>query len=163
MILRWPWRRVEQSILMVCRANVCRSPMAEALLRHKLKQAGLHGRVSAASAGIGAIGGQAMDPRARQVLQACNVVPGRHRSRPLKADDCQRHDLVLAMDREVLHMLEKQCPAPLQHKLQLVTHWSTTFEDQDVPDPYYGNLPGFERVLGMLDEALDGLLQRALQ
>ncbi len=162
--MRWfrRWRRPEVSILLVCRANVCRSPMAEALLRHRLERLGLSRRVRTASAGTGAVAGAPPDPRGRSVLAERGVPMLRRRSRPLHRRDFARHDHILAMDEEVLAVLRERCPARWQDRLQLVTRWQEDLADRGIPDPYYGNLPGFERVCDLLEQALEGFIEKAL-
>jgi len=162
MIFRWRTRGSKIGVLLVCRANICRSPMAEALLVHKLDLAGRAGQIRTDSAGTGAFPGQAVDPRVKKVLEAEGIPLKRKRARPLGPDDFEAHDFILAMDGKVLENLHTHCPAPLREKLHLVTRWSPELEGNDIPDPYYGNLSGFERVHGLLDGALDAFIEKAL-
>ncbi len=156
------WRRPDASILLVCRANVCRSPMAEALLRHRLEQLGLSHRVRIASAGTSAVAGAPPDPRGRSVLAERGVPMTRRRSRPLNRRDYERYDHILAMDEEVLAMLQERCPTRWQERVQLVTRWQDGQAEKGIPDPYYGNLSGFERVCDLLEQALDAFIEKAL-
>jgi protein-tyrosine phosphatase len=68
-------------------------------------------------------------------------------------------DYILAMDRENLVALLKRCPPEHRHKVRLYLSFSSQFEDQEVPDPYYGGSQGFERVLDMVEDAARGLLE----
>ncbi len=160
MILSW-LRPPPLRVLMVCRANVCRSPMAEALLHHRLAAMGLDRQVEVDSAGVAAVRGLPPDPRGNRVLADWGVPPARGRSRPLAARDFERHDFLLAMDPETEAALRRRCPDPFLEKVHLVTHWLGD-GGNGVPDPYYGNLPAFERARDLLDPALDAFLEEAL-
>ena len=76
----------------------------------------------------------------------------------MQADDFRRHDLILAMDHENMARLEQQCPPALQHKLHLLTQFCTRHRSATVPDPYYGGANGFEKVLDLVEDACDGVL-----
>jgi protein-tyrosine phosphatase len=76
----------------------------------------------------------------------------------VSANDFERFDYVLAMDRENYQHLEVICPKGQQHKLKLFLEYAPHLEILEVPDPYYGGLSGFERVLDMVETAAAGLL-----
>lgn len=144
---------------MVCMGNLCRSPMAEAVLRSKLTQAGLAAAVVVDSAGThGFHKGSLPDPRAAaQALQRGYSLKGL-KSRPLVPDDFSRFDLVLAMDRDNLDTLLDRCP-PVEHaRLQLLLSFAPEGSVDEVPDPYYGSVAGFDRALDLIEPACDGLL-----
>ena len=161
MILAW-WKRPKLRVLLVCRANVCRSPMGEALLRRRLGSMGLHRQVAVASAGTTAVRGQPPDPRAKAALAAAGCPPPRGASRPLTPRDFQRHNFILAVDRPVLDHLHHHCPDPLQDRLNLVTAWAEGLAGIEIPDPYYGSAVAFDRVRDLLDHALGHFVERAL-
>lgn len=143
-------------VLLVCLGNICRSPMADALLRHKLDQRGLGDRFEVDSAGTGAWHvGERPDPRTAQVLRA-HGVPVVGRARQVAPSDFQTFDHILAMDRSNLSKLQSLCPAPHRGKIALALEPTTGGE---VPDPYYDD-NGFEHVYALLDEALDAWLER---
>ena len=163
MSIQWPWKREGIGILMVCRANICRSPMAEAILRHKLELRGMAGRIQVASAGTHvAAGGAPPDPRVLAVLEKSGISLKPRRSRSIRSTDFEQQRFILAMDEENLAHLQKICPQSLQEKLHLVTSFSDPLPPEGIPDPYFGNPAGFERVRDLLDLALEGFLETAL-
>lgn len=146
-------------ILLVCMANMCRSPMAEAVLRRLAHQAGLSARLVVDSAGTHVHGaGRRLDSRALQVLQQHHYPLGKVRSRLVIALDFECFDMILAMDLDVLETLTRRCPPPYQHKLALFLAQAPALGVLEVPDPYFGNLAGFERVLELCEAGAHGLI-----
>lgn len=147
------------SVLMICMGNICRSPMAEAVLRGKLQQAGLAGQVRVDSAGThGFHRGAAPDPRA--VAQAARRgwrLDGQ-KSRPVVEADFERFDLLLAMDEDNLAELRERCPEPLADRLGLLLDHAPWLDSREVPDPYYGPVTGFDHALDLIEPACDGLM-----
>jgi len=141
------------SVLLVCTANICRSPMAEAVL----KAQGLVGLVQSAGARAGPRG-EPVDARAARALQGRGyALPKRWRSRRVQVEDLQRFDLVLAMDLDNLRDLRELAPGPLQDKLHLFLDCVPGRAGQEVPDPYFGSVQGFEHVLDLLELGVQGL------
>lgn len=148
------------SVLLVCMGNICRSPTAEGVLRSMLEQAGLGGRVLLDSAGTHAYHvGEAPDPRSRRAAARRGYRLDSLRARQVEAADFERFDLILAADRQNLRELKRLCPPMLQHKLDLMLA-PLGRADDEVPDPYYGQGDGFERVLDLLEEAGRGWIAR---
>lgn len=146
------------ALLLVCTANICRSPMAEAVI----KAQGLFARVESAGVHAGPRG-EPVDPRAARVLAKRGYELGRRwRSRPLPLDQLEQFDLVLAMEQEHLDWLRERCPAHLHGRLRLLTDFVPGRAGDEVPDPYYGSEQGFENVLALLEQGAAGLRQ-ALQ
>ncbi len=149
------------SVLFVCTENICRSPMAQGLLEHKLRQAKLHRLVQVESAGVCASQpGHRPDIRVQKVARANGVKLRRIKARRIKAEDFSRFDYILAMDAEHCAELEDICPPEHRHKVGLVMNYAPQTEMREVPDPYYGSLEGFNRVFNLLDLALDGLMNQ---
>lgn len=152
----------ELSVLLVCMGNICRSPTAEGVLREKARQAGLEARLRIDSAGTHDYHvGSPPDPRARQAALGRGYDLSALRGRQVADEDFQRFDYILAMDRDNLANLLARCPAELRHKVRLFLSFSRRFADREVPDPYYGGSRGFEEVLDMVEDAVEGLLEEA--
>jgi len=152
-----PIRRV----LMVCMGNICRSPTAEGVLRHKLKRAGLDGQVEVDSAGTHASwhAGEPPDPRSsRHAARRGYDITGQ-RARLVVPADFERFDLLLAMDDDNLAFLEEICPRQHRPKLGKLTDHGLRFDVDEVPDPYQGSAADFERVLDLVEDACDGLVR----
>jgi protein-tyrosine phosphatase len=147
-------------ISFVCLGNICRSPTAEAVMRHLVKQAGLEDQVFIDSAGTGDWHvGEARDRRSSEV--------GRRRGMPLtgcarqfRPPDFERFDYVLAMDRANLRVLRQLARDPEEHaRLHLFRSFDPTAPmDAEVPDPYYGGPQGFDEVLDICERGCRGLL-----
>ena len=147
-------------ILFVCLGNICRSPTAEGVMRSKLQQAGLDDRVVIDSAGTGAWHvGRQPDPRTRAAaaLRGYDLEP--LRARQVEVQDFQRFDLILAMDQANLRDLRQLRPATASAELDLFLRRGG-LHALEVPDPYYGGSDGFERVLDMVEQACDHLIQQ---
>ncbi|WP_455280377.1 low molecular weight protein-tyrosine-phosphatase [Cupriavidus necator] len=151
------------AILMCCMGNICRSPTAEGVLRAKLAAAGLEPLVELDSAGTHEYHlGHPPDPRAqRHALQrGYDLSP--LRARKVGLPDFDRFDLILAMDRENLAGLARLRP-DVGDKLRLLMSFATRHHADEVPDPYYGEGDGFERVLDYIEDACDGLVEMLRQ
>lgn len=145
-------------VLFVCLGNICRSPTAEGVLRHKLRAAGLEGRIEVDSAGTGDWHvGKAADIRTRQAAQQRGYDLSALRGRQVKAADFNAFDLILAMDNSNLHDLQQLRPSNASAELDLFLR-RYQLELDEVPDPYYGGEAGFEQVLDLLEQACDALL-----
>src|SRR5690606_16028733 len=99
--------RMTYRILTVCTGNICRSPMAELLLREAAREAGLDGEIAVASVGTtGWEEGNPIDPRAGQLLRGLGIDPSAHRARAMDREELARADLVLALDHDHVGPLE---------------------------------------------------------
>ncbi|MGH8435424.1 MAG: low molecular weight protein-tyrosine-phosphatase [Pseudomonas sp.] len=145
-------------ILFVCLGNICRSPTAEGVFRHKLQEAGLLGQVEVDSAGTGDWHiGKAADTRTRRAAQLRGYDLSQLRGRQIGVMDFQAFDLILAMDQNNLKHLNTMRPANAKAELDLFLRRYELALDE-VPDPYYGGAEGFEQVLDLIEQASDALL-----
>lgn len=152
-------RKEVSSILFVCMGNICRSPTAEAVLRELAARRGLAHRVEADSAGThGAHVGEPPDARAQAHGARRGYDLGALRARRVQTDDFERFELVLAMDRDNLAHLRSICPPDGATRLHLLMAFAHRHAVDEVPDPYYGPADGFERVLDLVEDACEGLL-----
>ena len=146
-------------LLMVCMGNICRSPMAQMVTQHLAQQSGLGRSVQVDSAGTHAGRTSAPpDPRARAALSKRGYVIGKGRARQVTEQDFERYDLILSMDQANLNDLRRQCPTEHSHKLRLLLEFAPGLDTSEIPDPYYGNAQGFERVLDLCEAGARGLL-----
>lgn len=148
-------------ICFVCLGNICRSPTAEAMMRHLLEEASLTNRVEIDSAGTGAWHvGEPPDARARTAGQRRGIAM-RGKARKVMTADFERFDYLIAMDcsnRDDLLALASAKWA--REKVALLRDFDPQSPpDAEVPDPYYGDGDGFERVLDICESACRGLLE----
>ena len=136
----------KHSILFVCLGNICRSPLAEGVLRHVVEAAGRGSEFSVDSAGTGGWHvGDPPDRRAIAVARRHGVDIARLRGRKLAEADFIRFDLILAMDKANLRTLHALAPTDMRDRVRLFSAVAAGTQD-DVPDPYYGDARDFEAV-----------------
>lgn len=146
-------------VLMVCMANICRSPMACSVAQHLVRQQARHRQFEFDAAGTHAPTlSQRIDPRARQALLKHDVKPVKTRSRQVCLLDFERFDLILAMDNANLAALQRQCPTAMHYKLRLLLSYAPESGFTEVPDPYFGDAAGFEKVRALCESGVRGLL-----
>jgi protein-tyrosine phosphatase len=147
-------------ILFVCMGNICRSPTAEGVFRHKLKEHQLLDHVLVDSAGTHNYHPDAPpDPRSQRHARQRGYDLSGIRARGVQDRDFYHFDLLLTMDWDNRALLEERCPAPLRHKVRGFAEFLPTTQTTVIPDPYYGDNNGFEHVLDLIEEASDGLMQ----
>ena len=147
-------------VLFVCMGNICRSPTAEGVFRKLIQEHGLDRLVEVASAGThGYHIGQEPDQRAQRAAASRGYDLSSIRARKIAPKDFGYFDLVLAMDRDNLESLRLVCPVKHQDRLGLLMHYAKSFDDGEVPDPYYGLGHGFDLVLDMVEDAARGLVE----
>jgi protein-tyrosine phosphatase len=149
-------------VLFVCLGNICRSPMAEGIFAHLVRERGLEGRYAADSAGTGDWHvGQPPDRRAIAAAQKRGV-PLPSVCRQVRKKDFEEFDLIVAMDKNNRRDLESLAPAVHRGKIKLMREYEPADDrGADVPDPYYGGPYEFDSVYEMLrrccERLLDGL------
>ncbi len=147
----------EMKILMVCLGNICRSPLAEGLLRDKIKRLNLSWEVDSAGTS-GWHEGERPDARIAEVSKKNKVSLYGIYSRKLTKEDLKKFDLILTMDSSNYKntlAAAKGDPEAIK-KIHRITEFSTNYKDMDIPDPYFEGR--FETVFEMLDDATDGII-----
>jgi protein-tyrosine phosphatase len=148
-------------VCFVCLGNICRSPTAEAVMRHRLAEAGLSDAIEVESAGTGSWHvGDPPDVRAAGAARARGIVMD-GRAQQFGPGDFDRFDLVLAMDHENADHLRRIAPGPAEAaKVRLLREFDPAADGADlaVPDPYYGGADGFGTVFAQVDAACRGLI-----
>ena len=163
-------------VMTVCTGNICRSPMAEIVLRDRLEAAGLSGRVVVDSSGVSdEEHGNPIDPRARTVLLAHGYpVDGEHRARQVTAADVRSHHLVLAMTAAHARALRRLAASAGSDGAGGAVRMYRSFDPDapdvrpgesehllDVDDPWYGGPENFETCLVEIEAAADGIVDLA--
>ena len=147
-------------VLFVCMGNICRSPTAEGVVRHFLRQKNLEGRVEVDSAGThGYHVGETPDQRTQRAAASRGYDLSNMRARKVAPQDLEYFDLILAMDHNNLEVLKRICPPEKYERLGLFMSYAKNFDDDEVPDPYYGLGHGFDLVLDMVEDAANGLIE----
>jgi len=146
-------------ILMVCLGNICRSPIAEGIMKSKIERYGLQWRVDSAGTGAWHVG-ECPDERAVGISKKYGVDITYQKARQFSPYDFGRFDRIYTMDasnyRDVLQLAlsddEKQ-------KVEMILNELFPGENRQVPDPYY-NDEGFDEVFKMLDEACERIIKK---
>lgn len=138
-------------ILMVCLGNICRSPLAEGILKSKLDPE----RFLIDSAGTGPWHvGEHPDPRSIKVARKYGIDISKQRGRQFSQMDFANFDLIYVMDNENKHQVLQLAPNEnAENKVKLILNELFEYENVDVPDPYHGDDEDFEHVFKLLDEA----------
>lgn len=151
-------------ILFVCLGNICRSPLAEAIMRQLLAEDPVaSSRIEVDSAGIGGWHqGELADPRMR-AHAARRGIEMTHRARQVTDRDFDTFDLIIAMDDGNYEALRELAPTlEQQAKVVRMADYLKQMPWDHIPDPYYGGASGFELVLDLLTEGCTNLYQRCI-
>ncbi|MCJ2876881.1 MULTISPECIES: low molecular weight protein-tyrosine-phosphatase [Agrobacterium] len=147
------------AILFVCMGNICRSPLAEGILRNLADSAALH-QLTVDSAGTGGWHrGDAPDPRSIAMARRHGIDISLQRARQVTAADFETFDLVFAMDENNLANLLRLSSERHRHKIHLFMEYAAGHRE-NVPDPYYGAEDGFLTVYNMLLAGCRSLLEK---
>jgi len=147
-------------ILMVCLGNICRSPLAEGILKSKINSTEIY----VDSAGTSAFHENELpDRRSIQVANKYGIDLTDQRSRPFRKSDFKKFDIIYAMDKSNKKNILKLADSDSdRNKVRLILNESNPGLNLDVPDPYYGGDQGFENVYKMLDEACQTIVKTQL-
>ncbi len=157
-------RLTDTSVLFVCMGNICRSPTAEGMFRHHLREAGLIESVRTDSAGThGYHVGSQPDPRSCEAAAKRGIDISDLRARLLVTEDFHRFEYIVGMDNNNLSIMTVLKPPSSRARVGLLMAYGPPDSPREVPDPYYGGPHGFERVLDMVEAGCRGLLQEILQ
>lgn len=142
---------------MVCLGNICRSPLAEGILRSKLSN-----NYTVDSAGTGGWhAGELPDNRSMEIAQKHGLDISNQRARKFTINDFDAFDLIYAMDKSNYDNIIQLAPnEQSKKKVHLILNELYPNENKDVPDPYYGGLDGFEKVYNMLNDACDVIVKK---
>jgi len=147
------------NVLFVCLGNICRSPTAEGVFRKLVESDNLGESILVDSAGTHAYHtGEPPDPRAQAAAARRGIDLSGLRGRQATPEDFYEFDYVLAMDQENYEHLHSTCPPALRYKIRLFMAFAPDYPNHEVPDPYFGGVSGFDRVLDMIEDAAGGLL-----
>lgn len=147
-------------ILMVCLGNICRSPLAEGILKHKVTQQGLDWEIDSAGTGAYHVG-ELPDSRSIAIAHKYGIDLTDQRARQFQVIDFDKFDKIFVMDasnyRNVLKLARNEAD---QQKIEMIRNLIKPGWNEQVPDPYYEK-NGFENIYQMIDEACDELLNES--
>ncbi|MDX2376150.1 low molecular weight phosphotyrosine protein phosphatase [Microbacterium sp. LRZ72] len=149
-------------VVFVCTGNICRSPMAEVVLRRLADDAGYGQRLVVTSAGTGDwhVGGGA-DPRTIDALARRGYDGAAHRAQQVADDIFDRNDLVVALDAGHARMLRALTRSEAEaRKITSLMAYAENASTTDVPDPYQAGPEAFDDVLAMIEDATRALFLR---
>lgn len=146
------------SFLFVCLGNICRSPLAEAALRHRAQAAGLDLTIDSAGTGSWHIG-KGPDPRSCAEALRHGIDIASYRARQVGPGDFARFDHIIALDRTNLADLQRIAPPAPRASLSLLLDHVPGMAGEDVADPYFGGPEGFEETWRQVSEAAHNLVE----
>lgn len=146
---------------MVCLGNICRSPIAEGVVKLKLQHAGFHATVDSAGL-LSYHAGEQPDHRAMETAARFGIDISDQRARQITRNDFEIFDLIFAMDSSVFSELKSLRHPSGNNKIHLFLEYAGYPTGSDVPDPYYGTMRHFEECFKLIDSASDALVKRIL-
>jgi protein-tyrosine phosphatase len=147
-------------ILMVCLGNICRSPLAEGILQHKAKQAGLDWQIDSAGTEHYHIG-EPPHPLSQKVAKLNGIDICNQRARRFAKEDFDRYDKLYAMSADVLDEMKAMSGAKFNPaKAELFLNEVYPGSNKSVPDPWYGTEPGYHEVYKIIEEACEAIIRK---
>ena len=149
-------------IMMVCLGNICRSPLAEGILKHKAKMHQLPWEISSAGTNHYHTG-EPPHALSQKVARINGIDICDQRARRFRAQDFREYDVLYAMAADVVEEMRRMAGKEFNpEKVRLLMDVIYPGEQMDVPDPWYGTEPGYHEVYSMIDMACDKIIQDAL-
>jgi protein-tyrosine phosphatase len=147
-------------ILMVCLGNICRSPLAEGILQDKAFRAGLNWSVESAGTN-GFHNGEAPHHLSQKVARLNGIDISKQRSRKFRIEDVQVYDRIYALAGDVLKDIKRITKDKFDpSKIDLLMNELYPDSDMDIPDPWYGEEPGYHEVYRMIEEVCDAIVAK---
>jgi protein-tyrosine phosphatase len=157
--MKQPAKVSKRKILFVCLGNICRSPIAQGVFTHLAEHRGLDDQFLVESAGLGSWHiGNPPDNRAQAAMRIRDIDISEIRARRVCEEDFERFDLILAMDRSNRDGLLKLAPPQHHHKIALLMSYAPNRCIKEIPDPFFGELDGFDYAYQLIEAACRGLL-----
>jgi protein-tyrosine phosphatase len=145
---------------MVCLGNICRSPLAEGILREKARAAGLDWQIDSAGTN-GYHAGEAPHPLSIKVARHHGIDISSQRARRFTAADFQRFDKIYAMAGDVIDEMRRIAGRQFDAaKVDLLMNEVHPGSNEDIPDPWYGPEPGYHEAYAMIDQATDHIVEK---
>ena len=145
-------------ILMVCLGNICRSPLAEGILTHKIQ----HLNIKVDSAGTAGYHiGKLPDERSIEIAEKYNIDLTKQRARQFSRADFDDFDIIYAMDtNNYAHLISLADNKTERNKVRLILNEVNPEKFESVPDPYYGGDDGFQNIYNILDDACNKIISQ---
>lgn len=143
-------RLVRVDILFVCLGNICRSPIAECIMKAIYKERGIKGRIESAGTMDWNVGKSA-DHRMVRLAEERGLDMRKHRARQLDRNDFEEFDLIVVMDRGIESAVLKRAPDTMRHKVKHIADCGDG-KHCDVEDPYHSNDAAFRSCVELIDE-----------
>tara|TARA_B100000925_G_scaffold164478_1_gene123729 strand:- start:1046 stop:1513 length:468 start_codon:yes stop_codon:yes gene_type:complete len=153
-----------QSFLMVCLGNICRSPLAQGILHHKLNKLNID-NITVDSAGTGNWHiGSNPDKRSTEIAMKHEIDISNQKARQFSYEDFEKFDHILVMDTSNLQNIRSQAKSKKDvDKIKLILDYSYPDKNESVPDPYFGGIDGFEHVYNLLNNACDKIIENLIK
>jgi protein-tyrosine phosphatase len=148
-------------ILMVCLGNICRSPLAEGVLKHKAAKAGLQWQLDSAGINNGYHVGESPHALSQKVAKLHGLDISDQKARAFETVDFERYDKIYAMSEDILQSLRTMAGKKFDSsKTDLLMNELYPGRNISIPDPWYGTEPGYHQVFDMIDQATDRIIQK---
>jgi len=152
------WR---MKILMVCLGNICRSPLAEGILRHKTAEAGLNWKLDSAGTNNGYHVGEAPHQLSQKVARLHSIDISQQRARSFTIEDIEQFDRIYAMSKDVMADIKRIAKNKFDpDKVELLMNELYPGRNMDIPDPWYGPETGYHEVFKLIASACDRIVER---